>query len=145
MRLDLLPRARQSATRTLAGQSQVWCAVRSQWLAATPEEFVRQGLIGELVARGYPASWMHVERAVGTGRVRLDLLVLDRRGRAFLLAETKAPGHDLGPAIRQLADYNRHWSAPYVLAVNGEAAICCRLDFAAETLAPLANLPAYPQ
>lgn len=119
--------------------------MRAQWLAASPEEFVRQGLIAELVARGYPASWMHVERAVGPGRARLDLLVLDRRGHAFLLAETKAPGFDLQPAIRQLADYNRHWSAPYVLAVNGDTAVCCRLDFAAETLTPLANLPAYPR
>ena len=118
--------------------------MRRAWLSATPEEFVRQGLIGLLAENGYPVSLMQVERTVGRSRDRLDLLVLDRAGRPFVLAEAKAPGLDLRPAVRQLARYNRQWRAPYLLAANGVEAHVYAIDFAAEQSTPLEALPAYP-
>ena len=144
MQLDLLPYARRAACRPAGDGQEIRCRVRKTWLVATPEEFVRQGMIELLAERGYPISLMQVERAVGRSRDRLDLLVLDREARPFVLAEAKAPGFDLRPAVRQLARYNRHWRAPYVLAVNGSDAHLYAIDFAAERLPPLRALPAYP-
>lgn len=144
MLLDLLPHARAAATRPAAGGREIWCLVRKAWLVATPEEFVRQGLIAFLQQRGYPPTLMQVERSVGRSRDRLDLLALDREGAPFLLAETKAPGFALEPAVRQLARYNRHWRASYALATNGREALCYRLDFSRELLRPATSVPPYP-
>jgi len=118
--------------------------VRRAWLAAQPEEYVRQGLIEWFLERGCPAAWMQVERKVGSSRDRLDLLVLDRRGQPYVLAEAKAPGFNLNPAIQQLARYNRVWRAPFALAVNGEDALCCALDYSTQQIDLLAELPPYP-
>lgn len=144
MQLDLLPHARVLATRTSAGGPQLWCPVRKLWLAHQPEELVRLALIAYLGERAYPLTLMQVERRVGRGRDRLDLLVYDREAAPFLLVEAKAPGYDLRPAVRQLARYNRALRAPYALAVNGEEAVACAFDFEAETLKPLDRVPAYP-
>lgn len=144
MHLDLLPYASRADVREVGGERQIRCGVRRRWLVATPEEFVRQGLIAYLREHGYPASLMQVERAVGNSRDRLDLLVLTRAGGPYVLAEAKAPGYDLQPAVAQLARYNRHWRAPYTLAVNGERAICCALDYASEQLSERPGLPPYP-
>ena len=139
--LDLLPYARALRTRTASGQQQLWCAVRRRWLVEQPEELVRQALIALLVEGGLPLALMQVERKVGNSADRLDLLVYDRAGAPLVLAEAKAPGYPLQPAMHQLAHYNRALRAPYALAVNGERAICCRLDYATEELEALAVLP----
>lgn len=140
MQLDLLDYARTLRQR----DSEVWCQVRRRWLALQPEELVRQALISYLVERGYSPALMQLERKVGQTNDRLDLLVLDRAQAPFLLVEVKAPGYDLQPAMHQLAHYNRHWNAPYALAVNGEAAICLHLDFEAEAVQLLDAVPGYP-
>lgn len=144
MRLDLLPFAEGLRRRREAGADQVWCAVRRRWLEAQPEELVRQALIAYLLERGYTTQLMQVERLVGRGRDRLDLLVLDRGGRAYLLVEVKAPGYPLQPATDQLARYNLHWRAPYTLALNGVEAICCAVDYSAAELRVLPALPEPP-
>lgn len=144
MRLELLPYAQRASTRRSGADQEIWCRVRRAWLLATPEEFVRQGLIEYLDFLDYPTQLMQAERRVGATRDRLDLLVLDRGAQPFLLAEAKAPGYNLQPAVEQLATYNRHWRAPYVLAVNGERGVCCALDYAANELTRLGRLPPYP-
>lgn len=144
MNLDLLPYAQQLRTRESAKGRELWCAIRKTWLAAQPEEFVRQALISYFLERRFPAGLMQVERKVGTTRDRLDLLILDLTGKPFILAEVKAPGHDLQPAIQQLARYNRHWRAPYALAVNGLQAIFCSLDFEKEILKEEFVIPDFP-
>lgn len=121
----------------------LWCSVRRTWLAAQPEEYVRQGLIIYLVKLGYPINLMQVERKVGSTNDRLDLLVLGREHTPFVLVEVKAPGYDLQPAVEQLARYNRHWKAPFTLAVNGEQALCYHVDWENETILQQTAIPPY--
>jgi hypothetical protein len=144
MHLDLLPYAKTCRVRTTETAKEIWCPVRRRWVIAQPEEFVRQGLIQYLQDLGYPLPLMQVERKVGSTADRLDLLILDREGRPFVLAEAKAPGYKLQPAIDQLARYNRHWHAPFALAVNGEQALCYRVNWKTEQISALGGLPAYP-
>jgi len=142
--LALLPYAQQCKTKTLDGQQFLWCSVRKAWLAAQPEEYVRQGLILYLMELGYPLNLMQVERKVGSSNDRLDLLVLDRTHAPFLLIEVKAPGYDLQPAVEQLARYNRHWKAPFTLAINGEDALCYQIDWTSEVIIQVTAIPRFP-
>ena len=145
MQLNLLAYAQRLSFRNSpSGAKEVWCPIRKSWLKVQPEELVRQALIHYLETQGYPTNLMQAERKVGFTRDRLDLLVLDRRAQPFMLVEVKAPGYPLQPAIDQLARYNQHWKAPHVLAVNGEEAILCSLDFEAEQIRQQSELPAYP-
>ncbi|MFK8054667.1 MAG: type I restriction enzyme HsdR N-terminal domain-containing protein [Saprospiraceae bacterium] len=144
MRLELLSYAQQSKTKTVDGQPLLWCAVRKTWLAAQPEEYVRQGLILFLVELDYPINLMQVERKVGSTNDRLDLLVLDRNHDPFVLIEVKAPGLKLQPAVEQLARYNRHWKAPFTLAINGEEALCYAVDWEKESIHQVLEIPRFP-
>ena len=149
MDLDLLGYAtglrRRGTGGTRGGDGEVWCGVRRGWYLAQPEELVRQALLAHLCERGYPPSLMQVERRVGPSGDRLDLRVFDPQHRPFLIVECKAPGYALQPAVLQLARYNRHWSAPYALAVNGVSAVCLRIDFEGQRADELEALPDYPR
>jgi hypothetical protein len=141
--LELLSYAQQCKTKVDGDQRLLWCAVRKAWLVAQPEEYVRQGLIFYLIDLGYPLNLMQVERKVGSTNDRLDLLILSRTSEPYMLIEVKAPGLDLQPAVQQLARYNRHWKAPFTLAVNGEQALCYHVDWAKEVIVQQAAIPTY--
>ncbi len=143
MTLELLSYAQQCKTKLDGEQQMLWCAVRKVWLVAQPEEYVRQGLIKYLVELGYPINLMQVERKVGNTNDRLDLLILSRTAEPFMLIEVKAPGYDLQPAVEQVARYNRHWNAPFTLALNGEQALCYRIDWNSELIEQLSEIPRF--
>ncbi len=86
---------------------------------------------------------MQVERKVGNTNDRLDLLILSRTAEPFMLIEVKAPGYDLQPAVEQVARYNRHWNAPFTLALNGEQALCYRIDWNSELIEQLSEIPRF--
>ena len=146
MDLDLLPYAQALRRRAVSdlGGAALWCRIRRAWVLVQPEELVRQALIAALVELGYRPALMQVERRVGSGKGRLDLLCLDRAGRAYLLVECKAPGVQLHSALVQLSDYNRSWQAPYLLAVNGTQALAYRCDFEGGEVVRVPTLPPAP-
>jgi len=143
VKLELLTYAQQCKTKVVDGQIHIWCAVRKAWLAAQPEEYVRQGFIQYLIREDFPINLMQVERKVGPTNDRLDLMVLDRSHQPFLLVEIKAPGYDLQPAIEQIARYNRHIRAPFTLAINGEQALCYHVDWSNQQVTQVDRVPKY--
>lgn len=104
------------------GRRQVLDPVRRRWVALTPEEGVRQRLLADLLAAGYPAGLVAVEkRLVYLGRPwRTDVVAYGRDGAARLLAECKAPGVALSQeTLDQLARYNAVVGAPVLVLDNG--------------------------
>ena len=96
--------------------------VRRRWVRLTPEEGVRQGLLGRLIALGYPAGLLAVERPFRYGERtwRADIVAYDSQSRPLLLAECKAPGVPLGKAVLdQLARYNVVVRAGVLVLTNG--------------------------
>lgn len=142
--LDLLAFAKTLQRRQGEYGDQLWCQVRRKWLATQPEELVRQALISYLRQANYPLGLMQVEKKVAGSKDRLDLLVLDPQGHAFLLAEAKAPELSVAAGMAQLAHYARSLRAPYCLSFNGREAICMGLDYQNEKLKSLDSIPAYP-
>lgn len=115
-------------TRTDGGRTLVHDPVRRRWVALTPEEHVRQVLLLDLVALGYPVGLLAVEKGIVYRGLswRADVVAYGRDGRARLLAECKAPGVAVGQAaFDQLARYNAVLDAPALVVDNGAARYCC--------------------
>ena len=118
-------------TRTDGGRTLVHDPVRRQWVALTPEEGVRQRLLADLLALGYPPGLLAVERAVPFGGKvwRADVVAYGRDQRPALLAECKAPGVAVTQAtFDQLARYNAVLGAPALVVDNGALRYCCVAD-----------------
>ena len=115
-------------TRTDGGRQLVHDPVRRRWVALTPEEGVRQRLVLDLLALGYPPGLLAVEKGLTyQGRAwRADVVAYGRDGRALLLAECKAPGVAVSQTtFDQLARYNAVLDAPTLVVDNGAARYCC--------------------
>ena len=131
------------------GGHEVLDVLRRRFVAATPEEWVRQHVAAFLVAhRGVPPGLIAVERDVGGAGARaqrFDLVVRHRDGRARLLVECKAPSVALAAGVfAQAARYNRTLGAPFVLVTNGLRHVVLR-PAADGTLAFLPDVPTFAE
>lgn len=118
-------------TRTDGGRTLVHDPVRRKWVALTPEEGVRQRLVADLLALGYPAGLLAIERGVAYGGKtwRADLVAYGRDQQPALLAECKAPGVAIDQTtFDQLARYNAVLGAPTLVVDNGAVRYCCVRD-----------------
>ncbi len=119
--------------RSLDGQHQVYDPVRKKFVAWQPEEMVRQLLI-QYLAGVYqiPYSRMAVERGmtINGQRKRFDLVVYDKNGRPWLLAECKAFDVTISTHTAiQMANYNSQLLCPYLLMTNGPVSLLAKVDF----------------
>jgi hypothetical protein len=110
-------------TRESEGGTQVWDAIRRQWLVLTHEEQVRQSLIQFLTATcGVPKGLISLEKGLhyDRRRKRYDLLVYDRAGRPFILCECKEPRVPIDDAVvQQISVYNHKIGARILILTNG--------------------------
>ncbi len=95
--------------------------VRRRWVRLTPEEWVRQHVLGFLRDRlGVPPALVSVERTVPGGRKRYDVMVVDRSGQAWMVVEVKAAHVALDQSVAdQVGRYDAGLGARYVLVTNG--------------------------
>jgi hypothetical protein len=110
----------------------------------TPEEGVRQRLLRYLMALGYPAGLLAVERPFDyLGRSwRADVVAYDRARRPLVLVECKAPGVVLGqPVLDQLARYNVVVRARVLILTNGDDVVAGTP--AAGLVRPLSAVPTF--
>ena len=115
-------------TKVENGRTLVLDPVRRRYVALTPEEGVRQQLLADLIALGYPAGLLAVEKGLAFGGKtwRADAVAYGRSGAALLLAECKAPGVAVSQAtFDQLARYNAVLGAPVLVVDNGRVRYCC--------------------
>lgn len=113
------------------GQSkQIFDSVRRRFVALTPEEWVRQNLIQFMVeVYQYPLSLMAVEKIVKVNGLsqRADVVVYDRGGSPWLIAECKAPSVNLSQdTFLQAARYNFSLNVSYLLLTNGHEHFCLK-------------------
>jgi len=130
-------------TRVFNGKEQIFCDWRHKWVRLTPEEWVRQQLLHQLVEQlEYPASLIAVEAAITIGEVskRCDAVVYDRTMQPLLLIECKAETVPLTQkTLDQAVTYNRKLNVPYVLLCNGVQTI-----FINGTNSNSSGIPRYP-
>ena len=117
---DLLGYAEHVSRRP--DQNQIWCPIRKKWIHSDPEEWVRQ-LWVQFIINSTPigAGRIAVEKSnlLSSGR-RYDLVVFDKKGSPFLLAEFKAPSVPFSHKhLHQLGDYNADLDSAFILWSNG--------------------------
>ena len=115
-------------TKVVDGKTLVLDPVRRRYVALTPEEGVRQHLLADLFALGYPVGLLAVENGIAFGGKtwRADAVAYTRSGQALLLAECKAPGVAVSQeTFDQLARYNAVLGAGVLVVDNGRVRYCC--------------------
>lgn len=120
--------------------------LRKKWVAATPEEWVRQNFTSWLIsAKGYAPSLMANEVGIRLNGMlrRCDTIVYNRRLKPVAIVEYKAPGVDITQEVfDQIARYNMVLGAAVLIVSNGLRHFCCR--FNGDSYAFIREVPEYP-
>ncbi|MBS1615542.1 MAG: type I restriction enzyme HsdR N-terminal domain-containing protein [Bacteroidetes bacterium] len=135
-------------TRKQQHRPQVWDIIRRRWVALTPEEHVRQCLLGWLIEKcGYPAPLISVERGLHFGHtmLRYDALIYQRDTTLpWMLVECKAPDVAISEEVLQqaLRYVGKLPGCRYWLLSNGHQSFCA-MGAGSEGIQWLSSLPAY--
>ncbi len=125
----------------------IFDSVRKKFLLLTPEEWVRQNFIQFLVQhKKYPQSLMAVEKqiAVNGKLFRFDLVVYQRNGQPFLIAEFKASGVKITQqAFDQVVRYNMALKVQLVIVSNGLQHFICAIDYEKGSYSFLKEIPEF--
>jgi len=128
------------------GKTTVFDPIRKKWLILTPEEHVRQYLIGYLIGElQYPPALMAIEKNIIVRNMskRFDLVVYNRDHKPWLLAECKAPEVPVSKkTLYQLLNYQNTIQCSYWLLTNGHQTFCADANDL-QDIKWLNSLPAY--
>lgn len=121
--------------------------IRRQYVALTPEEWVRQHFVHFLIEhKGYPQSLMGNEvqlKLNGMSR-RCDTVVYDRALRPRVIIEYKAPSVSITQKVfEQICRYNMVLQVDYLIVSNGMAHYCCKVDYATRSYTFVEDIPEY--
>ena len=133
--------------RDTDGRREVLDPVRRRWVALTPEEGVRQWVIGLLHERyGYPLELMQVEGAITVNGMtrRCDIVVYDTTGTPQMIVECKKPEVAITQKVcDQACRYNTVLQVPYLVLTNGRQMVMIEVDYMKGQLRQLSELPSY--
>lgn len=133
--------------RSEEGRHTVFDPIRRKYVRLSPEEWVRQHFLQYLIQDcGYPSSLIVVEMGFQFQNMprRADIVVHDRQGTSFLMAECKAP--DVGitqSTFDQVSRYNRVVAARFLAVTNGLLHYCWRIDRSTGTYEFLKGVPPF--
>lgn len=123
------------------------CKIRKKYVAATPEEEVRQHTLSFLINnKSYPASLISVEGQIKVGNLtkRYDILVYDRQFKPWLLVECKAPNIKITQKVLdQTSRYNLSIGAKYFILTNSHQTYCLAKDISSNSFVLLEDIPDY--
>ena len=116
--------------RTQGQSKQIFDSVRKRFVALSPEEWVRQNLVQFMTdVFSYPLSLMAVEKKIDVNGLsqRADIVVYNRNGRPWLIAECKASSVKISQeTFLQAARYNMSLDVPYFVLSNGHEHYCLK-------------------
>ena len=121
--------------------------IRRQYVALTPEEWVRQHFVHFLIHhKGFPHSLMANEvqlKLNGMSR-RCDTVVYDRSLRPRVIVEYKAPTVNITQQVfDQICRYNMVLQVDYLIVSNGLAHYCCKVDYTTRSYSFMHEVPCY--
>ena len=109
--------------RRFQDREEVFDPCRKKWVALTPEEWVRQQVLTQLIhVLLVPTSWIAVEKEIEVNKLRkrFDVLIYDGQGNPFCMIECKAPEVPLTTSVLdQLLRYHLQVPVPYLIISNG--------------------------
>ena len=131
------------------GKPFIFDIIRRQYVALTPEEWVRQHFVHFLISeKGYPQSLMANEvqlKLNGMSR-RCDTVAYDRTLCPRVIVEYKAPTVNITQQVfDQICRYNMVLQVDYLIVSNGLNHYCCKVDNATHTYMFLKDIPSYEE
>jgi len=110
----------------------VWCIIRKRELLCTPEEWVRQHIIHDLINnKNIPIGLIASEYALNyNGRLkRADIVVFNRNQQPVLIVECKATNIAITEeTLFQIAQYNFELKVPMLIMSNGLNHVYCEIN-----------------
>ncbi|MDE5843580.1 MAG: type I restriction enzyme HsdR N-terminal domain-containing protein [Muribaculaceae bacterium] len=125
----------------------IYDSLRAKYVAATPEEYVRQHFINYLIHfMHYPAS--HIANEIGIElngtKKRCDSVVFGNDMLPLMIIEYKAPNVEITQVtFDQIARYNMRLKAKYLIVSNGMQHFCCVMDYDKDTYHFLPRIPEF--
>ena len=131
------------------GKPFIFDIIRRQYVALTPEEWVRQHFVHFLISeKGYPQSLMANEvqlKLNGMSR-RCDTVAYDRTLCPRVIVEYKAPTVNITQQVfDQICRYNMVLQVDYLIVSNGLAHYCCKVDNTTHNYTFLKDIPSYEE
>lgn len=121
--------------------------IRKKYVSLTPEEWVRQHILHNLVnQKKYPVSLIAVERQFTINGLpkRFDILVFNNTGNPHIVVECKSPKIDITQdSFDQAARYNMSLKSNYLMISNGLNHYFCKIDYKNKRYVFLEDLPMY--
>ena len=129
------------------GKNVIFDPIRKKYVALTPEEWVRQNFVHYLINhKEYPLSLMANEVLIklnGTSK-RCDTVLYNRDLSARMIVEYKAPHIEITQEVfNQITRYNMALKVDYLIVSNGLMHYCCKVDYEAQTVRFLKDIPSY--
>lgn len=123
--------------------------LRKKHLVLTPEEWVRQHFIQNLIKKGkFPKTLIQIEGGLVLNQLqkRSDILVYNTTGEKLMLIECKAPKVKITQAVfDQAARYNSIHSAKWIALTNGLQHVYAKIDHKNGSFDFIQELPEYLQ
>jgi len=102
------------------GKNEIYDLVRKKYVPLTPEEWVRQHTLHQLIKNGFAAGRMSIEKTLPNSKKRYDIIYYSREGTPELLVECKAPSIAITQkTINQVAGYITLQNVEKILLTNG--------------------------
>jgi hypothetical protein len=118
--------------------------IRKKFVLLTPEEWVRQHVIQDLLDKGISKTRLSIEKQfeVMGQQKRFDVVVAGSNASIALLIECKAPEVSITQAtFDQIARYQLALNANYLMVTNGLAHIYCQIDYTQQTYHFMPDFP----
>ena len=120
----------QFKIKTADGKEIIFDECRKQWVALTPEEWVRQNVLQYLLqTMHYPASLIAVEKEISLGDIkkRFDIMVY-QNAEPWMLIECKEMSVPVNESVlRQILNYNISLGVEFLVVTNGNTTYALQL------------------
>ena len=121
--------------------------VRKKHLVLTPEEWVRQHFIQDLILnKKFPKTLIQIEGGLTLNQLqkRSDILVYNTAGEKLVLIECKAPNVKITPAVfEQASRYNSIHQAKWIVLTNGLNHVFAKMDLGKASFVFTPEMPDY--
>lgn len=132
-------------TKSNENKRTIFDPIRKKFVFLTPEEWVRQHVIQDLLKKGIGKTRLSVEKQfdVMGQKKRFDVVVAGKNASIALLVECKAPSVQITQdTFDQIARYQLALNAHFLMLTNGLQHVYCQIDRASESYH---FLPEFPQ
>jgi hypothetical protein len=133
--------------KNIENKPYIFDQLRKKYLLLTPEEWVRQHVVNFLIfEKKYPVISIAIEKAFVVNHLsrRADLVVYNKLGGVEVVVECKSSSVAINQqTFDQIARYNLHFKAKYLMVTNGLLHIFCKIDENKGGYVFLEELPEY--